>query len=271
MFFFMPSPALLPHVGKQFQRRKGGPAVCDAYGDELCAAMLTGNGMQIHHDCCVRTLVGMAMSAGVRVQEEVYNVFSPAVPEAHRVAVAKQQQGKIPDIIMHLREKQRDANGGLAESSTVRPCMMELKTIHYGPQRYGPARDGSTMAVDKRARTVPREYDTALKKADVKWCGTSPDGDEIGPMRAVLRAHGRLRALVFGCVAEASKDVHALIRNLAQEGARNAETHRPRNGRAKDKGTMAWYFKRTLGCAVWRSELQMMLDRLVALDPNAET
>ena len=93
------------------------------------------------------------------------------------------------------------------------------------------------------------------------------DPEVIGPMRAVLRAHD-FQALVFGCVGEASRDVHKLIGTLARAGVKAAAVRRG-CGRATDSllGTLAWHRRRTLGCAVSRSLADMLLDRLSVLDP----
>ena len=102
----------------------------------------------------------------------------------------------------------------------VRETLIEVKTMHYSELRYHitrSGRDAGKRPVERRAAGLQKEYDMALAATDRRWCGTP--ADTVGPMRAVLQGHERLRGVVFGCVAEASADVHQLISTMAYASA----------------------------------------------------
>ena len=148
---------------------------------------------------------------------------------------------------------------------------MDVKTVHYSLDRYKITRSGvaaGKLPVDRRAGLLQAEYDKALKEADHRWCGVPREAGEevVGPMRAVFRGRGRLVGLVFGCVAEVSKDVVKLIKVIALAGASNigmaagAKTHEQAYRRH------LWHVKRSLSGELWRSLAGLLLDRVMDID-----
>jgi hypothetical protein len=262
-YFFQPSPALRPHVGKRIVTKgnRGSRRVilCDAYGDALCAATLPGDGHRQHHDTAENEVLVQLRRHAIRADAEVIGLFLPAVPERYREGLANQTRGKIPDIRAWVPT---DARG-----TVVRDTLMEVKTMHYSEQRYNITRSGQragVLPVERRAAGLQGEYDKALQAADQRWCGST--ADEIGPMRAVLRSHERLHGLVFGCVAEASKDVHKLIKTMAYAAADGAMLATGAKTHKAAVASLKLQARRTIGCAVWRSIIGMLFDREMYID-----
>ena len=73
-------------------------------------------------------------------------------------------------------------------------------------------------AVDRRASTLPREYNEKAKSIDSLYGGV-PDG-VVGPVQAKLHSFPPLRKWVFGAWGEASEDVHSLVHDLATSRAK---------------------------------------------------
>ena len=85
-------------------------------------------------------------------------------------------------------------------------------------------------------------------------------------MQAVLRSRGRLRGLVFGCLAEVSADVTKLLTTMAYTGAASAMLAMGAKTHADAVARLKWQAKRSLGCAVWRSSVSMMQDRMMHIE-----
>ena len=256
-YFFLPSPALRPHVGKRIEAAGSQVRRCDEFGDTLCSSILKGDGHRTHHDNITSSLLKLARESGIGGSSEVGDLFRAAVPERFRDTMAQQMRGKIPDLALHLPS---DGRGTVS-----RRTLCEVKTLHCCKTRYGTAADGAPKAVDKRAKGLEKEYTTALRRQDAKF-GHPADSAAAGPLLRVFQSHGRLRGLVFGTVAEASEDVHQLVSTIAHCGAAasglalGAKTYNAAQGR------MAWNLKRALGAVVWTSRANLLLDRMAFLE-----
>ena len=76
-----------------------------------------------------------------------------------------------------------------------------------------------------------------------------------------MRAYGRLQGLVFGCVGEASPDVHALLKTMgATASTELARASGLRNARQATQ-RLVWQARRALGCSHWRALGNMVLSR----------
>jgi len=93
--------------------------------------------------------------------------------------------------------------------------MYEVKTIVHCSSRYskrvvlncGSSSSGSKSPVEVRAASLPTEYARHAKQADFTDAST-------GPFRVCLASYGTLQCLVVGNYAEASGDLHRLIRRM---------------------------------------------------------
>ena len=95
----------------------------------------------------------------------------------------------------------------------------------HGTQGVGRAR-----GVDKRAATLERYYRRELAKYDARFHGTT--GRETGPLVTLLESFGKLEGLVVGPWGNGSKDLHSLVRTLAE--CRVAARERARGHEASD-------------------------------------
>jgi hypothetical protein len=234
--------------------------VCDANGDELTSANLPGDSFRTHHTNCEVALLMVGRAGGISCDTEVTAMFTPAVPDRHQAALKKGARGYIPDIVAHMPSDER--------GTVTRKRLCEVKTQHCNPSRY-PVRVGArqTKSVQIRADALPAQYDKKLRKADERWCGVQADAEPeiIGPMRTILRSHGRLRGMVFGCMAEVSKDVDTLIKSASHTSARAAGLDLGSKDYMTMVGKMRWQARRKLACAVWKSIADLLLDRVQAV------
>ena len=99
--------------------------------------------------------------------------------------------------------------------------LAELKVISAGPSRYYSRGVNRDKAVDRRAKTLQREYRNKLQALDIKYHGV-PKGQD-GPLVRRLETWGELQGLVVGCFGEGSQHLHHLLRLFAEaKVARNA-------------------------------------------------
>jgi hypothetical protein len=261
-YFFLPSPTLRAVVGHLIPGRqptRSGTAHCDAYGDALLAATLTGAGQTHLHDTAKTCVYRLARSVGVVGKTEAQHVFRSALPpratsrmdeegRRSRAESGRERYGYVPDLLLHLADD--------PAAPTTHARLLEVKTV-LGAARYRAA--GLVMrAVDSRAGRLKAEYSRKLHKKDVEWCGTAENG--VGPLENVLKSHGALRGLVFGRVGEASKQVHDLIGHLAHLGA--AATASGEGGPSPAHvGRLRWHMRRALAMAHWRGLGELICER----------
>ena len=74
----------------------------------------------------------------------------------------------------------------------------------------------STRSVDKCADAVNGQYRHKAKKID-KLCNPGLGATEVGPLQRKLQLHGGAQGLAFGFYGEASRSIHELAKELAEE------------------------------------------------------
>ena len=106
--------------------------------------------------------------------------------------------------------------------SLLGPELLEVKTIQVCPSRYSTTEERGE-AVNRRAKTVPVEYEKKAQKADVQFNGCGVRNitacrsagcdccDRVGPIRRELRKY-KVTGLAFGAYGEASKSVRVRVR-----------------------------------------------------------
>ena len=146
------------------------------------------------------------------------------------------------------------------EGAASLPCLLELKTLHYGVSTYPSNLATRCGAVARRAALLPTEYTEKARRVDRQYCGTP--ADQTGPVLQKLLSYGRVRGLVFGAWGEASQDVERLLSQLAKQGARNKWR---RMGCLSEKaavGCLAWLLRRRWGITAVRENARLKLERL---------
>ena len=95
--------------------------------------------------------------------------------------------------------------------------LRDIKT-HGGGDNYRHALNvpNSTRSVDKCADAVNGQYRHKAKKID-KLCNPGLGATEVGPLQRQLQRHGGAQGLAFGFYGEASRSIHELAKELAEE------------------------------------------------------
>ena len=252
----LPSPAYAFFVGGQLRDHR---ARMEAHGSRLAAANMPRDGWRTQHDALKWRITEDMREMQARATTEVYGLFSACIPQVGRARLdrepARKRQGIVPDFVMY-------ANWDGPE----RPCLLELKTLHFGASTY---RDDARRceAVARRARALPNEYAAKARAADRNFCAT-PDGEE-GPVIRKLQSFDPVRGLVFGAWGEASPDTERLLTMLARKGA----SHHWRQMQCQDElaaiGSLAWLLRRRWGMTALRENARLKVERLAFVGRGA--
>ena len=165
------------------------------------------------HNEIQRTLAREARACGLRVQETPSNVLTVALTNEQAEAIAN---GAAPDV------QTRVIPDLAIQSNDVTPRKYyDIKTLASGPfydEHFRADKEPYSQIVNFRAKQVAKEYETATRRHDR---AINPDlpANEKGPMQAALAAIGGVQGLAFGGYAEASKSVHQLVGEIAEEQA----------------------------------------------------
>ena len=248
-YFGLPSPACSRLLGE----RIGGTGIrLDAYGCALTTARLPGDGWRTQHDALKWRIHADLSEMHVRVRTEVYGLFAALLPAAARHQLdgepVRKRQGLVPDFLVYA-----------SWEGPEQPCLMELKTLHYGRSTYtGDA--GRCAAVGRRARALPGEYAGKARGLDRQFCGTV-DG-EAGPVERHLMSFGVVRGLVFGAWGEASPDTELLLSHVAATGAERHWRSMGCPDPLQARGALAWLLRRRWGMTALRENARLKLERL---------
>ena len=98
-----------------------------------------------------------------------------------------------------------------------RAVLFDIKTLGGGTKEYiannsGPLLKGTAV----RAGKVPGQYLNKARKID-REDDPNLDAGDMGPLERTLKAHGGAVGLCFGFYAEASPEVHKLVKTLAEK------------------------------------------------------
>ena len=119
---------------------------------------------------------------------------------------------------------------------------------------------------DRRASRLPAEYRKKLSDLDQKFHGTPRN--ETGPLVRRLLSYGELQKLVVGPWAECSKDLHALIKLLAEQRVKAQARARGRPASDRELGTVVSQIRRVLSTTFIRANTTCLLSRLNYLGPG---
>ena len=138
---------------------------------------------------------------------EVYGIFADLLPateveEGGELQWVRARQGLVPDFMLRLPTPE-----GPTDS------LAELKVISAGVSWY--PRGVEVRGTDKRAGLLQGEYRRKLAKYDRSYHGASQS--QTGPLVSRLEGYGKLESMVVGPWGEGSKDLHLLIKNLAEQ------------------------------------------------------
>ena len=220
----------------------------------LGALPLQGDGWREQHDAILWRIVEDAREMGIATKPNVYGIFAACIPQVGRDRIdalpLRKRQGLVPDLMLIV---QWDGRG------PARRLLFELKTLHFGSSTYPQAAE-RCFAVGRRARGLPASYAAKARRVDQQFCST-PSG-QTGPVETRLRSFEPVKGLVFGAWAEASPDVHTLLRALAAAGSLRHHQSMGAASPSEAHGALAWLIKRRWAMTAAREAARLTLARL---------
>ena len=107
---------------------------------------------------------------------------------------------------------------------------------------------------------LPGEYSLKLAKLDRQYHGTVVG--QVGPLERRLQGYGRLECLVMGSFQEGSKDLHALLENLADCKLRTMGLARGREGTERERSIFLTGLRRELSTVGAKAQSSCLLGRV---------
>jgi hypothetical protein len=191
----------------------------DAFGFNLCAASLPGDGWRNQHDALKWQILEDLREMGARVTPEGCGLVAHLLPQVARdhfdQLPVRKRQGILPDMQAQCRP---------SPEAPAQATLVEMKTLHYAPSTY-PASSQRCNAVARRAGAVGGEYLRKTRALDQRWHHTQQP--QQGPVELRLRTYGTVRSLVFGSWAECSGDVDWLLSEAVELGLTRRRGFRP--------------------------------------------
>ena len=117
---------------------------------------------------------------------------------------------------------------------------------------------------DKRAGLLQGEYQRKLARYDRLYHGAT------GPLVRRLDSYGKLESLVVGPWGDCSKDLHILIKNLAETRLAATSQQRGREGSDLELGYILGQIRRVLSVSFVRAQSLCLLARLCHLGEGAK-
>ena len=251
----LPSPACVGRVGEVI----GGNVKVDEYGDNVQASALPGDHWRLRHDNLKFLLYRLCVWAGLRVELEVFNLFSREIPQQGlaRIDSARQRQSMVPDMKITLPME-----------GQTRPVLHELKCISCSKSRYRPS--WVARAVDKRSEALHQEYLAKARTTDQQYGGVEPG--MVGPVEAKLMSFPQVQGLVFGNFGECSEATHNLLDVVATSRVRVAGAQIGRRGvmrsEAGEKAIVVSSIRRRVSVGAVKAQSSSLLGRLDSMGPG---
>ena len=166
----------------------------------------------------------------------------------------RSRQGLIPDFRLRLPTPE-----GTTDS------LAELKITSAGVTWYPRGVEG--RGTDRRSAGLPELYRSKLAKYDIQFHGTVRG--QSGPLVQRLQSYGKLWGLVVGPWGDGSKDLHTLIKILAESRVAARGRARGWEGGEGELGLVLGQTRRNLSCTFVRAQALCLLARLGQLGPGA--
>jgi len=248
-YFGVESSQCRGHVGMPV----GGKRVpLDAYGNILGTAALTGDGHRKKHDTNKWNFDYWLGYANIYHDIEPYGTFAACCSQAdaYNAQTRNQKQGLVPDMLVNwgpVDPEEFDEHKGI-----------NFSKAYYNPQTVLTRCGG----VEKRAVTVPSEYDRTTKKADIKYNDWDPANPVPGPIRTRYRSYGPPRALVIGMRGESSKDVDRFVRKTAEIGGERKWRRMGARSAREATAAIMHSMRRSIGIVATRVNAIFLRERL---------
>ena len=253
------SPAVVAS-GKVGQPVSRGGAVIDPFGDAInCCNALPGDTWRTRHDTCKVAIARECLASKLPHDVEVYGLFAHLLPavlteQGGDLQWARARQGLVPDFRLRLPTPQGPQD-----------ALAELKVISAGTTWHPRGAPGT--GVERRAATLAPHYRRELAKYDRRFHNTR-EGD-VGPLVSLLLSFGKLEGLVVGPWGNGSKDLHDLVRTLAESRVANRVRGRGREASDNELGVVMGEVRRALSLDFVRAQSLCLLSRLSFLGEGA--
>ena len=256
----LPSPAVVTGgwVGKNTVR---GGAVIDKFGDAVMNCRhLPGDTWRHRHDTGKLAIVYECLNAGLVHDCEVYGLFADLIPaqavnnRGESLEWGRARQGLVPDFKIRLPTPE-----GLTDH------LAELKFIGAGVSWF--PRGVRGKGTDRRAAGLPLLYKRALDRIDQTHHNTPPG--QTGPLVRRLQSYGKLEGLVVGPWGEGSKDLHSLVKTIAETKVANKARSLGRDLSDKELGIVVTQVRKYLSTSFIRAQGLCLLNRLCFLGEGA--
>ena len=190
---------------------------------------------------------------------EVYGLFADLLPavvaqQGGELQYARARQGLVPDFLLRIPTPQGPSD-----------CLAELKVISAGATLHPRGRKGT--GVERRASKLASEYRASLAKYDRQFHGVGEG--EVGPLVSRLQSYGKLEGLVVGPWGNGSRDLHDLVRTLAEARVEAKARSRGRPASDHELGTVVGDIRRSLSLAFVRAQALCLRSRLSQLGEGA--
>ena len=256
-----PSPACAFFAGMDVPTaRNRAQQRLDVYGDALAASTaMAGHCVKgLQHDPIVNAVYRFAREyAGTTAQAEDADTFG---------SILRQNPGhlRVPAARDRTRTVTVDLRVALdtPDASSV-DTLVELKTVHYCPTRYGGAAALRKQAVEGRAAALPAERRREIAATDAAVFGT-PHGQK-GPMETRLDTFPEIVGIVTGAFGEWSQTLIDLLKTFAAMGADAWQAKLGAPSRGAARSTLLWKMRGELGTCVARGHARLILERVRSL------
>ena len=124
------------------------------------------------------------------------------------------------------------------------------------------------MGTDRRAAGLSHHYKTALARLDASHHNT-PAG-RTGPLVRRLQSYGKLEGLVVGPWGEGSKDLHSLVKVLAETKLAAKARSLGRQMSDKELGVIVNQVRKYLSTSFIRAQSLCLINRLSFLGEGAQ-
>ena len=121
--------------------------------------------------------------------------------------------------------------------------------------------------MERRAAGLAGYYQRALAKYDRLYHGTT--GEQVGPLVSLLQSYGKLEGLVVGPWGNGSKDLHDLVRALAESKVARMARSRGRECSEHELGVVTGRIRRSLSLAFVRAQALCLQNRIANLGEGA--
>ena len=225
----------------------------------MCCNQLPGDTWRHRHDTAKLAIAKECLESKLPHDVEVFGLFAHLLPavaleQGGDLQWARARQGLVPYFRLRLPTPQGPTD-----------CLAELKVISAGVTWHPRGQKGT--GVERRARTLAPYYKRELAKYDRRFHGTA--AGETGPLVNLLQTFGKLEALVVGPWGNASKDLHDLVRTLAER--RVEALARARGWEASDGelGLVLGQIRRILSLTFVKAQALCLRARLANLGDGA--